>query len=123
MLIDWAKERDKHDREKVVGYLTAIIGLALKSIELYDQYPSSVSAAFPFCFRIINLHILFTPYSMGAKIFTSVQVSRWSRPRLIILSSTRIERAKVSAKSRRMSAMLFVRYIHTPFSKWCTRLR
>ena len=37
MLIDWAKERDKHDREKVVGYLTAIIGLALKSMELYDQ--------------------------------------------------------------------------------------
>jgi len=35
MLIDWAKERDKHDREKVVGYLTSIIGLALKSIELY----------------------------------------------------------------------------------------
>ncbi|MBE5794482.1 MAG: hypothetical protein E7323_07365 [Clostridiales bacterium] len=37
MLIDWAKERDKHDREKVVGYLTTIIGLALKSIEIYDQ--------------------------------------------------------------------------------------
>lgn len=37
MLIDWAKERDKHDREKVVGYLTAMIGLALKSMEIYDQ--------------------------------------------------------------------------------------
>lgn len=37
MLIDWAKERDKHDRENVVGYLTTIIGLALKSIEIYDQ--------------------------------------------------------------------------------------
>lgn len=36
MLIDWAKERDKHDREKVVGYLTSIIGLALKSMELYE---------------------------------------------------------------------------------------
>ena len=35
MLIDWAKERDKHDREKVVGYLTSIIGLALKSMEQY----------------------------------------------------------------------------------------
>ena len=37
MLIDWAKERDKHNREKVVGYLTSIIGLALKSMELYEQ--------------------------------------------------------------------------------------
>lgn len=37
MLIDWAKERDKHDREEIVGYLTSIIGLALKSIALYDQ--------------------------------------------------------------------------------------
>ena len=37
MLIDWAKEKDKRDREEVVGYLTAIIGLALKSIEIYDQ--------------------------------------------------------------------------------------
>lgn len=37
MLIDRAKERDKHDREKVVGYLTAMIGSALKSMELYDQ--------------------------------------------------------------------------------------
>ena len=37
MLIDWAKERDKHDREKVVGYLTSIIGFALKSMELYEK--------------------------------------------------------------------------------------
>lgn len=35
MLIDWAKERDKQDREKIVSYLTSIIGLALKSVELY----------------------------------------------------------------------------------------
>ena len=37
MLIDWAKERDKHDREKVAGYLTSIIGFALKSMELYEK--------------------------------------------------------------------------------------
>ena len=37
MLIDWAKERNKHDREKVVGYLTSIIGFALKSMELYEK--------------------------------------------------------------------------------------
>lgn len=37
MLIDWAKARDKNDRETVVGYLTAIIGLALKSMELYHE--------------------------------------------------------------------------------------
>lgn len=37
MLIDWTKERDKHDREKVVGYLTAIITLALESMKLYGQ--------------------------------------------------------------------------------------
>lgn len=37
MLIDWAKERDKHDRDKVVGYLSSIIGFALKSMELYDK--------------------------------------------------------------------------------------
>ena len=36
MLIDWAKERNKQDREKVVGYLTSIIGFALRSIELYN---------------------------------------------------------------------------------------
>ncbi len=38
MLIDWAKERNKQDREKVVQYLTSIIGLALRSMEHYDQY-------------------------------------------------------------------------------------
>ena len=37
MLIDWAKERDKRDREKVVGYLTSIIGFALKSMELHEK--------------------------------------------------------------------------------------
>lgn len=37
MLIDWAKERDKHDRDKVVGHLSSIIGFALKSMELYDK--------------------------------------------------------------------------------------
>ena len=35
MLIDWAKDKDKHDREKVVGYLTTIIGLALESMKLH----------------------------------------------------------------------------------------
>ena len=37
MLIDWVKERDKHNREEVAGYLTSIIGFALKSMELYDE--------------------------------------------------------------------------------------
>jgi len=37
MLIDWVKDREKHDREKVVGYLTDIIGLALKSMTLYNK--------------------------------------------------------------------------------------
>ena len=37
MLIDWVKDREKHDREKVVGYLTDIIGLALKSMKLYSK--------------------------------------------------------------------------------------
>lgn len=37
MLIDWAKERDKHDREKIVGYLTSIISSALKSMELCEN--------------------------------------------------------------------------------------
>lgn len=36
MLIDWAKERDKHEREQVVQYLTLIIEQALKSMEFYD---------------------------------------------------------------------------------------
>ena len=37
MLIDWVKDREKHNREKVVGYLTDIIGLALKSMTLYNK--------------------------------------------------------------------------------------
>ena len=37
MLIDWAKEKYKHDREKVVGYLTTIISLALESMKLYSK--------------------------------------------------------------------------------------
>lgn len=37
MLIDWAKNRDKHDREKIVGYLTTLIGLALESMELHNK--------------------------------------------------------------------------------------
>lgn len=32
MLIDWVKEKDKRDRENVVGYLTAIIEFALKNM-------------------------------------------------------------------------------------------
>lgn len=40
MLIDWAKEKDKHDREKVIEYLTAIISVALESIKLYSKYES-----------------------------------------------------------------------------------
>ena len=36
MLIDWAREKDKHDKEKVVGYLSSIIGLSLKCIEFVD---------------------------------------------------------------------------------------
>ena len=36
MLIDWVKERDKCNRGTVVEYLTSIIGIALKSMELYD---------------------------------------------------------------------------------------
>lgn len=37
MLIDWVTEREKYDREKVVKYLTSIIGLALKSMELCEN--------------------------------------------------------------------------------------
>lgn len=37
MLIDWVKEKDKHDREKTVGYLTTIIGLALESMKSYNK--------------------------------------------------------------------------------------
>ena len=37
MLIDWAKEKDKSDREKIVGYLTAIIDTALESMKLHNK--------------------------------------------------------------------------------------
>ena len=37
MLIDWAKEKDKSDREKIVGYLTAIIETALESMKLHNK--------------------------------------------------------------------------------------
>ena len=35
MLIDWVKDRDKHDREKTVSYLTIIIETALQSMKFY----------------------------------------------------------------------------------------
>ena len=34
MLIDWIQQRDKHDREKVIRYLTTIIETALDSVSL-----------------------------------------------------------------------------------------
>lgn len=37
MLIDWVQDRDKHDREKTVGYLTALIGLALESMKSHNN--------------------------------------------------------------------------------------
>ena len=37
MLMDWSLEKDKRDREKVVGYLTSIIEFALESMRLYAQ--------------------------------------------------------------------------------------
>lgn len=37
MLIDWAKEKDKSDREKIVGYLTTIIETALESMKLHSK--------------------------------------------------------------------------------------
>ena len=37
MMIDWAKEKDKQDREKIIGYLTSIIGSSLKCIEFNAQ--------------------------------------------------------------------------------------
>ncbi len=37
MLIDWVKDKDNHDREKTIGYLTTIIGWALESIKLYSN--------------------------------------------------------------------------------------
>lgn len=33
MLIDWVKDKDKHDREKTIHYLTTIIRAALRSLE------------------------------------------------------------------------------------------
>ncbi|MGM9913265.1 TetR/AcrR family transcriptional regulator C-terminal domain-containing protein [Floccifex sp.] len=41
MLIDWVKEKDRHDREKVVGYLTTIIGIALESMKLHNKNENS----------------------------------------------------------------------------------
>jgi len=37
MLIDWAKEKDKSDREKTIGYMTAIIETALESMKLHNK--------------------------------------------------------------------------------------
>lgn len=42
MLIDWVKNRDKHNREKVVGYLTSIIELALKSMEPSEKQAAQI---------------------------------------------------------------------------------
>lgn len=35
MLLDWVQEKDKSDREKVIGYLTALIEAALQSMRQY----------------------------------------------------------------------------------------
>ena len=35
MLIDWAQQKDKHDKEKVIGYLTTIIAAAIDSMISY----------------------------------------------------------------------------------------
>lgn len=32
MLIDWIQQKDKHDREKIIGYLTGIVATALNSM-------------------------------------------------------------------------------------------
>ena len=37
MLIDWVKEKDKRDREKTIGYMTAIIETALESMKLHNK--------------------------------------------------------------------------------------
>ena len=37
MLIDWVKEKDKTDRKKTVGYMTAIIETALESMKLHNK--------------------------------------------------------------------------------------
>lgn len=34
MLIEWIKEKEKHDREKTIGYLTKIIGTALEYVKV-----------------------------------------------------------------------------------------
>ena len=34
MFIEWIKSRDKHEKEKVLGYMTSIIELTVKSMEL-----------------------------------------------------------------------------------------
>ena len=42
MLIDWVKEKDRTDRDKVIGYLTTIIEAALNSIKMSAQSDDSV---------------------------------------------------------------------------------
>ena len=37
MLIDWMQQKDKHDREKVIRYLTTIIATALDNIYLVEN--------------------------------------------------------------------------------------
>lgn len=37
MLIDWAKKRQRQDKEKVIEYLCSIIEMALKSMEFFDK--------------------------------------------------------------------------------------
>lgn len=37
MLIDWVKNKDKHDKEKTLEYLTTIIGAALESLKRAGQ--------------------------------------------------------------------------------------
>lgn len=37
MLIDWVKARDKHNKEKVIGYLITLIGTALDSVKMYSK--------------------------------------------------------------------------------------
>jgi hypothetical protein len=41
MLIDWVKNKDKHNREKTVGYLTTIIETALESMKLHKDKTES----------------------------------------------------------------------------------
>ncbi len=42
MLIDWVKEKDRTDRDKVIGYLTTIIETALNSIKMSAQSDDSI---------------------------------------------------------------------------------